>query len=210
MSKVVRQMKQELAGISSKDVHRAVIFQGGGAIGAYAAGVYAVLYHWVKKDIVENENVFDVVAGTSAGAINACIIVSHVIHNKNNGKLQRWEGTVKKLLDFWYDTSSSPDFTKWRPFFSYSWPFFRDEGDWVSVWNKTNTGNKATGEAARRYYSAKEYLYSGAPRVFSVDTKETDDRFFDNFWPVTNEWYRYKNHDHKENIKGHAVFPIHT
>lgn len=60
MSKVVRQMKQELAGISSKDVHRAVIFQGGGAIGAYAAGVYAVLYHWVKKDIVENENVFDV------------------------------------------------------------------------------------------------------------------------------------------------------
>ena len=85
MSKVVRQMKQELAGISSKDVHRAVIFQGGGAIGAYAAGVYAVLYHWVKKDIVENENVFDVVAGTSAGAINACIIVSHFIHNKNNG-----------------------------------------------------------------------------------------------------------------------------
>lgn len=210
MSKVVRQMKQELAGISSKDVHRAVIFQGGGAIGAYAAGVYAVLYHWVKKDIVENENVFDVVAGTSAGAINACIIVSHVIHNKNNGKLRRWEGTVKKLLDFWYDTSSSPDFTKWRPFFSYSWPFFRDEGDWVSVWNNTNTGNKATGEAARRYYSAKEFLYSGAPRVFSVDTKETDDRFFDNFWPVTNEWYRYNNHELKESIKGHAVFPIHT
>lgn len=44
MFKVVRQMKQELAGISSKDVHRAVIFQGGGAIGAYAAGVYAVLF----------------------------------------------------------------------------------------------------------------------------------------------------------------------
>jgi NTE family protein len=210
MSKVVRQMKKGLAEIYSKDVQRAVIFQGGGAIGAYAAGVYAVLYHWVKKNIVADENVFDIVAGSSAGAINACIIVSHVIHNKNNGKLQRWEGSVKKLLDFWYDTSSSPDFTKWKPFFSYDWPFFKNEDDWISVWNTTKRDNKATGEAARRYYSAKEFLYSGAPKVFSHYTKESDERFYDNFWPVTNEWYRYNNRELKESIKGHAVFPIHT
>jgi NTE family protein len=132
-------MKKGFAEISNKNVQRAVIFQGGGAIGAYAAGVYAVLYHWVKKNIVADENVFDVVAGSSAGAINACIIVSHVVHNKNNGKLQRWEGSVKKLLDFWYDTSSSPDFTKWKPFFSYDWPFFKNDDDWISVWNATRT-----------------------------------------------------------------------
>jgi hypothetical protein len=48
MSKIVRQNK-EFSKIPSKNTQRAVIFQGGGAIGAYAAGVYAVLYHWVKK-----------------------------------------------------------------------------------------------------------------------------------------------------------------
>ena len=126
MSKIVRQNKQEFSKIPSKNTQRAVIFQGGGAIGAYAAGVYAVLYHWMKKDIVKTENVFDIVAGTSAGAINACIIVSHVIHNENQDKLQRWEGSVQKVLDFWHDTSSSPDFTKWKPFFSYDWPFFKN------------------------------------------------------------------------------------
>ena len=63
MSKIVRQIKQEFGKIPSKNTQRAVIFQGGGAIGAYAAGVYAVLYHWVKKDIVGDENVFDIVAG---------------------------------------------------------------------------------------------------------------------------------------------------
>ena len=158
MSKIVRQIKQEFGKIPSKNTQRAVIFQGGGAIGAYAAGVYAVLYHWVKKDIVGDENVFDIVAGASAGAINACIIVSHVIHTKNHDKLPRWKGSVQKVLDFWHDTSSSPDFTKWKPFFSYDWSFFNNEDDWISVWNTTKTDNKATGEAARRYYSAKEFL----------------------------------------------------
>lgn len=210
MSKIVRQMKQEATETRSKDFHRAVIFQGGGAIGAYAAGVYAVLYFWMKKDILDDENVFDIVAGTSAGAINACIIVSHVIRNKDSGKLSRWQGSVKSLLDFWYESSSSPNFTKWRPFFSYSWPFFPDEYQWVSVWDNMNTGDIAKGEAARRYYSAKEFLYRGAPNVFSVDTKESDNKFFDNFWPVTNEWYRYNNHQLKESINAHASFPIHT
>jgi NTE family protein len=64
------------------------------------------------------------------------------------------------------------------------------EHDWISVWNATRTDNKESGEAARRYYSAKEFLYSGAPKVFSHFTKENDERFYDNFWPVTNEWYR--------------------
>ena len=210
MSKIVRQIKQEFGKIPSKNTQRAVIFQGGGAIGAYAAGVYAVLYHWVKKDIVGDENVFDIVAGASAGAINACIIVSHVIHTKNHDKLPRWKGSVQKVLDFWHDTSSSPDFTKWKPFFSYDWSFFNNEDDWISVWNTTKTDNKATGEAARRYYSAKEFLYSGAPRVFSHYTKESDERFYDNFWPVTNEWYRYNNDELKQSIRKHANFPIQT
>ncbi len=82
--------------------------------------------------------------------------------------------------------------------------------DWISVWNKTEFGSIATGEAARRYYSAKEYLYSGAHNVFSYPTKDSDDRFFDNVWPVTNEWYRYNNNELRESIKKYADFPIQT
>jgi NTE family protein len=35
--------------------------------------VFHVLYHWIKKDLSENQNVFDIIAGTSIGAINASI-----------------------------------------------------------------------------------------------------------------------------------------
>lgn len=209
MSKVVRQIKEEPDENFPKDTKRAVIFQGGGAIGAYAAGVYAALYYWMKKDITDAENIFDIVAGASAGAINASIIVGHVMASKGK-KVQRWEGSVKKLLDFWSFISSSPNFTKWKPFFSYFWPFFGNEKDWITVWDNANFGNVASGEAARRYYSSKEYLYSGAPNVFSYQTNEIDDRFFDNIWPVTNDWYRYDNNALKESIQRYIDFPIKT
>jgi NTE family protein len=57
-------------------VQRALVLQGGGSLGAYEAGVVNVLYHWIKKDLKDenNENIFDVIAGTSIGAINAATI----------------------------------------------------------------------------------------------------------------------------------------
>jgi len=42
---------------------------------------------------------FDIVAGTSIGAINAAILVSHVIENGT------WKGSVDSLLEFWDDIS---------------------------------------------------------------------------------------------------------
>ena len=43
-------------------------------------------YYWIKrfklKNIDDNENVFDVVAGTSIGAINAAFLVSYVIKRR--------------------------------------------------------------------------------------------------------------------------------
>ena len=30
---------------------RALVFQGGGSLGAYEAGVFHILYHWIRKDI---------------------------------------------------------------------------------------------------------------------------------------------------------------
>ena len=41
---------------------RAFVLQGGGALGAYEAGVFKVLYHWINNQIGEDENIFDVIA----------------------------------------------------------------------------------------------------------------------------------------------------
>jgi patatin-like phospholipase/acyl hydrolase len=49
---------------------RVLVLQGGGSLGAYEAGVYKVLYKHISKQIGKDENVFDIIAGTSIGAIS--------------------------------------------------------------------------------------------------------------------------------------------
>jgi NTE family protein len=198
---------------------RALVLQGGGALAAYEAGVYGMLYFWRRKEIEKkngggggNDNhIFDIISGTSGGAINGWIVINHVQAKMNQGYsvTDSWKGSFKKLLDFWDYTSSSPDFTKWGPysialevesipgFPPYSmWKWPSDEKAWISRWNmeheKTNR-SVATGEAARRYYCSKEYLYSGADNVFSRAPREHDNRFFDDIFPPSNTWYRYNN-----------------
>ena len=65
----------------------AIIFQGGVALGAYEAGVYqAIVEKIIKNDKDGGRNIlahekkplFDIVAGTSIGAMNAAIVVSSV------------------------------------------------------------------------------------------------------------------------------------
>jgi predicted acylesterase/phospholipase RssA len=223
------------------DTQRALVFQGGGALAAYEVGVYATLYFWLKKNEdkkEEDRNIFDVIAGTSGGAINAAIIVSHVMKNtnrNNKSKLQDcWRGSIKYLLDFYNHISSDPDYSKWGPYsifgdillpsssfpssalppyHYYGWVWPPDENSWKARWDQANRTNKpaaATGEAARRYYSAKEYLYSGAPNVFSRSTREYDNRFFDDLVMPTNVWYHYDNTPFRKSIKQYVEFPIAT
>src|SRR5207237_840156 len=131
---------------------RALIFQGGGSLGAYEAGVFRALYEKITKvdDSIEKGGVplFDIVAGTSIGAINASILVSHFVKNKS------WKGSAEKLYQFWdyLSTESSSDST----------PGF---GCWWNFWHSIENG-VAPGEAARRYYSAKEFQVYGASKVF--------------------------------------------
>lgn len=223
------------------DTQRALVFQGGGALAAYEVGVYAALYFWIKMNANKQENdrnIFDTIAGTSGGAINAAIIVSHVMKNineKDNSNLQDcWKGSVKHLLDFYNHISSDPDYSKWGPhsmfgaisiprssssafppyyYYYYGWVWPPDENTWKARWDQANRTHKsaaATGEAARRYYSAKEYLYSGAPNVFSPSTREYDNRFFDDLVMPTNVWHHYDNTPLKESIKQYVKFPIAT
>jgi len=146
---------------------RALVLQGGGALGAYEAGVLYVLCKRLHRNKANDYRpLFDIVAGTSIGAMNAAILVSSVV---NRGKT--WEEGVNELVNFWKDDekglSSHPDFGKW----------------WWEGLKKKNIFNAST-EAARRYYSVKEYFKHGTPNVCFPLTPEPDLKFADpeNTW----------------------------
>jgi NTE family protein len=71
-----------------KDVENVLILQGGGSLGAFACGVCKT---FAKKDIK-----FDIIAGTSIGAINGAITAG----SKN-------ENPQKDLEDFWLEIAES-------------------------------------------------------------------------------------------------------
>ena len=68
---------------------KALVLQGGGALGAYQAGVYEAL--------LESDSTLDWVAGVSIGSINAALIAG-------NAPQQR----VARLREFWNEVSSAP------------------------------------------------------------------------------------------------------
>jgi predicted acylesterase/phospholipase RssA len=78
---------------------RDLVLQGGGSLGAYEAGAYKALYEWLsKKDKDEGKETsitFDIIAGTSIGAMNAAVLTSYVIENGT------YEGSAERLIDFW-------------------------------------------------------------------------------------------------------------
>src|SRR5215207_9562997 len=94
---------------SKKRKQRAFVMQGGGSLGAYEAGVYRVLYDRISGSLERSnrtdENVFDIIAGTSIGAMNAAIIINHVLKNKKQNPswnpLRCWEDSPYKLEEFW-------------------------------------------------------------------------------------------------------------
>jgi len=157
-----------------------LILQGGGSLGAYEVGAYKVGYQFLKyrdqKQGKTEGQLFDIIAGTSIGAINAAILTSYVIENKT------WDGSAERLIDFWNYISTESMIDK---FADYMMP-------WWEYWNKFFIGT-AKGETARRYYSSKEFGFRGAPNVFSGPQAVPDKRFFD---PL-NSWYRYDNHPKK-------------
>jgi hypothetical protein len=105
---------------------RALVLQGGGALGAYDAGVFRALYNKLSKEDKQNGEsgraLFDIVVGTSSGAMNGAILVSHV---KEKGT---WEGSVEKLNAFWDYVSTDPDL--W-----YYYPYYPNKKEWISQWD---------------------------------------------------------------------------
>src|SRR5215472_14406454 len=178
--------------MNSSIIHRALVFQGGGSLGAYEAGAYKdineELSRYLKAEGRGNEPIFHIVSGTSIGAINAAILISYVKENET------WEGSGDKLIEFWEYLSTQswvdniPHFTKY----------------WDS-WRRLDR-RIASGESARRYFSTKEFIMKGVPNVFVPKTPLIDNRFFD---PL-NTWYIYDNKQLKESLEKFAKFPIST
>ena len=133
-------------------IHRALIFQGGGSLGAYEAGSYKAIHESLsssfKAEGRENEPIFHIVSGTSIGAINSAILVSYVKENKT------WEGSGERLVQFW-EYLSTQSFVEKMPHFTQYW----------DSWRKFDS-QIASGESARRHYSTKEFILRGVPNVF--------------------------------------------
>ena len=124
---------------------RALVLQGGGALGAYEAGVLEVLCKKLseedKEKNREKELIFDIVAVTSIGAMNAAILVSNVVN-----KHKTWEKAAEILQKFWTDRLAvrNIDLSKIRK-------------PWYDKY-KEGVTTAASEEAARRYYSVKSLL----------------------------------------------------
>jgi predicted acylesterase/phospholipase RssA len=196
------------ANVIVKRVHRAIIFQGGVSLGAYEAGVFQALVEKISEDQgkrgLENGKrpLFDIVAGTSIGAMNAAIVVSSIIEGKN------WKDSSKKLVEFWknqeYQWPTVADSLDINPIYHYWWNIMhimskvakRSASTMIEAFTNLNPYfNKyyndmlmdyfflnpnfwkdyfingwyipSTAEAARRYYSAKQFHTLGAPNVAS-------------------------------------------
>ena len=174
------------------NVNRALIFQGGGSLGAYEAGAYKAIKEdlstFFKTEGRENEPIFHIISGTSIGAINATLLVSYVKENKT------WEGSGERLVEFWEYLSTQPSVEN-IPYFTSYW----------DSWRRLDR-RIASGESARRYYSTKEFILKGVPNVFVPRTPSLDTRFFD----PSNTWYIYDNRPLKESLEKFAKFPIST
>jgi NTE family protein len=91
--------------------HRALILQGGGALGAYEVGVIkALTERLIQEDIekAEDRPLFNIIAGSSIGAVNAAIIVNYVTKRRRQGLSvsESWNGVDQILYDFWDDLST--------------------------------------------------------------------------------------------------------
>ena len=178
--------------LMDSSINRALIFQGGGSLGAYEAGAYKAIYEELtargRAEGRENEPLFHIVSGTSIGAINAALLVSYVKENKT------WEGSGERLIEFWEYLSTQP-LVENIPYFMHYWDY----------WHRLD-GRIASGESARRYFTSKEFILKGVPNVFVPKTPLLDNRFFD----PSNTWYIYDNKPLKESLEKFVKFPIST
>ncbi len=94
-----------------RKTNRALILQGGGALGAYEVGVLKFLSESLQNEDKKRDDVerplFDIVAGSSMGAVNAAILVHNVTFPKDRNQTisKTWDAAIKRLYDFYMEIS---------------------------------------------------------------------------------------------------------
>ena len=98
---------------------------------------------------------FDIIAGTSIGAINSAVLMGHYLENNNS-----WKGSAEKILQFWeglmHPTIADDLF--------YGNKFFRNSWDYLPTINPSITD----AESARRFSSIFEFAFTlrGIPNMY--------------------------------------------
>jgi len=260
-----------IANVIVKRVQRAMIFQGGVALGAYEAGVFqAIVEKLIKNDEdkkrmgldTEKRPLFDIVAGTSIGAMNAAIVVSSIIKKNYEDKRledpENWKDSAEQVVQFWKYQEQPPtyaDLLDMNPFYRNSWDIMHNTSKIfkdsfaklmelysnminpdlkelyenivtnLSLWEPSLLKDyivdgwyiPATAEAARRYYSAKQFLRfnlgpfhvaSGIYPWFAFG-KFLDFLEQQNYMPRPDNKH-YVSHSLKRTLEQFADFPIKT
>jgi NTE family protein len=140
------------------DKQKALVLQGGGALGAYEAGVFRAIYKKLIKEErnADGDNLFDIIAGTSSGALSGAVLINHFLANKS------WKDCDTRLVDFWKglrNTTYADVLIRKNPYIHAFWKYL----------HKINP-NIATPEAARRFWSVFQFDFSlfggGVPNAY--------------------------------------------
>lgn len=201
---------------------RALILQGGGALGYYEIGVLQSLcdnlfkkpsIQEVQSEIREpkkssddepnvstdndnknyrNEQYFDIVAGVSIGAINAVFLVDFVL--KNNGN---WVDCSTKLKSFWDNFKANT---------LAEGPMFQ------AMWNNYRLFNPmiASTESARRYWSFYQLACTPYPLGNSPNLCYSVYQYDDKYFSPLNAFYLYNYKPLKELMLNSINYPIKT
>ena len=103
--------------IISPKTQRALVLGGGGSLGAYKVGVLKTMCRKLKemdkRKHEEDRLLFDIVAGTSIGAMNGAVLVSRYLDTENmEDETERWEEAIKHLEKFLLPTQAADCTTK--------------------------------------------------------------------------------------------------
>ena len=168
-----------------------MILQGGGALGAYEVGAYKALCERLsakdkEKDARKNRPLFDIIAGTSIGALNAALIVNSIKQSMKAKSPEvpineMWSKSVADLERFWDAiTFSIPPFE--NQFFDTWWNFLHVATSNIQHWTKSyldNLGNSKSAPLSPENNTFNPYyLYLRDDMVTPAADAETARRFF--------------------------------
>jgi len=174
---------------------RALVLQGGGALGAYEAGVFKAIYDRIFIEAGnESASLFDVIAGTSAGALSAAVLINHFV------KKNSWKDSADKLVAFW---SGLKTITIAEMIIGMN-AFVRNSWNYLHAINP----NIASAEAARRFWSSFQFDFTnlGVPKAY-VPIMELNYKFFN---PYSLSYWRYDYTRLRDYLKDFIDFPIMT